>query len=114
MHELGIAQAALQHVLAQAERAGAARVGRIVLRIGELSGVDPDSLRFAFEAILPTSAAADAQLEIEAITAVARCRSCNLEYSPGPTALFECPHCRALGADILHGRELDLVRIDLT
>lgn len=114
MHELGIAQAALQHVLAQAKGAGAKSVGRIVLRIGELSGVDPDSLRFAFEAILPTSAVAGAQLEIEAVPAVARCHNCHLEYSPGPTALFECPHCRALGADILHGRELDLVRIDCT
>ena len=114
MHELGIAQAALKHVLAQAERAGAQHVDCIVLRIGELSGVDPESLRFAFEAILPTSAAAGARLELESIPALARCRSCNHEFTPARESLFECPLCRAFGAEVLHGRELDLVRIDCT
>lgn len=114
MHELGIAQAALQHVLAQAQGAGAQRVDTILLRIGALSGVDPEALRFAFEAILPTSAAAGARLELETVPALARCRSCGLDYAPGSAALFECPHCRAFGAELLQGRELDLVRIDCT
>ena len=114
MHELGIAQAALKHVLAQAERAGAKRVDCIVLRIGPFSGVDPEALRFAFEAILPTSAAAGARLVFESAPALARCRSYGHEYSPAAESLFECPHCHAYGAELLQGRELDLVRLDCT
>ncbi len=114
MHELGIAQAALNHVLTQAKRTGAQSIDTIVLRIGALSGVDPEALRFAFEAILPTSAAAGARVELESVAAVAKCRSCGHDYSPENETLFECPHCHSFGAELLQGRELDLVRIDCT
>lgn len=112
MHELAIAQSALKHVLSAAERAGAARIERIVLRIGALSGVDPEALRFAFAALLPASAAAGAALEFETPPAAARCRACGHEFEPVAAGLFECPRCHALGAEISGGRELDLVRID--
>ncbi len=112
MHELAIAQSALQQVLREAERAGARRVSRIVLRIGALSGVETESLRFAFDALLPASAAAGAQLELESVPALARCRACGHEFAPATGTLFECPRCRAFGAELRQGRELDLVRID--
>lgn len=112
MHELGIAQAALKHVLTQAERAGAKRVDCIVLRLGALAGVDPEALRFAFDAILPSSAAAGARVELEPVAAVAKCRNCGHNYTPETETLFECPHCHGFGAELVQGRELDLVRID--
>ncbi len=113
MHELAIAQSALQQVLREAERAGACRVTRIVLRIGALSGVETDSLRFAFDALLPASvAAAGASIDLELVPALARCRDCSHEFEPATGTLFECPRCRAFGAELRSGRELDLVRID--
>lgn len=112
MHELAIAQSALQQVLREAERAGAGQVSRIVLRVGALSGVETDALRFAFDALLPASPAAGAQLEIELVPALARCRDCGHDFAPASDTLFECPRCRAFGAELRSGRELDLVRID--
>ncbi len=53
MHELSIMQSALSLALDQARQAGAARVHTIRLRIGALSGVVPDALEFAFEALTP-------------------------------------------------------------
>lgn len=112
MHELGIAQAALKHVLAQAGPGETKRIDCIALRIGALSGVDPEALRFAFEAILPSSAATVARPELESIPPLARCQCFGYEYSPTTETLFECPRCHAFGAELLQGRELDLVRID--
>ncbi len=112
MHELAIAQSALQQVLREAERAGARRVTRIALRIGALAGVEIDSLRFAFDAHLPASPAAGAAIEFELVPALARCRDCGHEFAPAVDTLFECPRCRTFGAELRHGRELDLVRID--
>ena len=57
MHELSIMQSALNQALREARRAGAARVHQIRLRIGVLSGVVPDALQFAFEALTPGTAA---------------------------------------------------------
>jgi hypothetical protein len=51
MHELGIMSSAMESVLQQAHARGAQRVHRIVLRIGALAGVEPESLRFAFDVV---------------------------------------------------------------
>ena len=114
MHEMGIAQAALQQIAAQAEQAGAKHVHRIVLRIGTLSGVDPDALRFAMEIALPESSAAGAAFEIEIVPARARCQKCSDEFTPADGYLFECPHCHALGGTILQGKELDLASLEIS
>jgi len=114
MHEMGIAQAALQQIAAQAQQAGATQVHRVVLRIGTLSGVDPDALRFAMEIALPESSAAGAVFEIEIVPARARCQKCSGEFTPENSFLFECPHCHALGATILQGKELDLASLEIS
>ena len=69
MHELSIMQSALSLALDQARHAGARRVHTIRLRIGALSGVVPDALEFAFEALAPGTAAEGAKLAIEAVPA---------------------------------------------
>ncbi len=114
MHEVGIAQAALDQALEQAQRAGAVRIHRIVLRVGTLSGVEPTALEFAMQTLLPGSIADGAGLEIEPVPALARCRSCSHEYSPSDGLLFECPHCGALASTVLRGRELELARLEIS
>ena len=52
MHEMGIANSVLEEVARQMRQHPAERVSRVGLRIGEFAGVDPDSLRFCFEAIV--------------------------------------------------------------
>ena len=81
MHEVGIMEAALEAVLNRARVHGAQRVHRIVLRIGSLSGVDPDSLRFAFDAVTPGTIAAEALLEIRAVAAIAHCSACEADFT---------------------------------
>ena len=65
MHELSIMQSALSLALDQARQAGASRVHTIRLRIGALSGVVPDALEFAFEALVPGTLAEGAKLAVE-------------------------------------------------
>ena len=114
MHELGVAESALELALAQARQAGATRVLRIVIRVGALSGVDPEALQFAFTAILPGTAAEGAALQIDPVAAVAYCPACQKDFSPDTDHFFECPTCGQLCATIRQGRELDLVRLELT
>ncbi len=114
MHELGIAQSAFDLVLDHARKADAARVERIVIRVGALSGVDPEALRFAFDAILPETIAEGAALQIDLIPAVAYCGHCQQEFTPADNFLLECPRCGRPAAALKHGRELDLVRLEVT
>ena len=51
MHEMGIACEVLAAVRSEAKRHPGKAPRKIGLRIGELAAVDPDALRFCFEAI---------------------------------------------------------------
>jgi Zn finger protein HypA/HybF involved in hydrogenase expression len=66
MHEVGIAQDLIDTVLAYAHEAAAQQVERVILRIGPHSGVDSDSIRFAFQVLAEGTIAAGAAVELEA------------------------------------------------
>jgi hydrogenase nickel incorporation protein HypA/HybF len=65
MHEMGIACSVLEAVHAELERYPGQWASKVGLRIGEFAGVDPDSLRFCFQAIVKSSEPAPLVLEIE-------------------------------------------------
>ncbi|ACB77783.1 hydrogenase maturation nickel metallochaperone HypA [Opitutus terrae] len=114
MHEFGLAESALQSALAAARDAHAAQVLRVVIRIGELSGVDAESFRFAFASIRAGTPASEAELEIEAVPAKARCGACGRGFSPADSVDGGCPHCGSPHVTIAAGRELDLVRLEVS
>ncbi len=113
MHELGIATAALEQVLAQARQAGAHQVARIGLRVGTLSGVDADALQFAFEAILPGTAADGAIIEIDPVAAVAHCPDCQRDFAAPDDYFCACPRCGRISTTLKQGRELELTRLEI-
>ncbi len=114
MHELGIAESALQLALAQAREAGGTRIVRIVIRVGALSGVDVEALRFGFAAVLPGTPAEGAILQIDPVAALAYCQDCQQDFVPDTDHFFECPRCGRLSGTLRQGRELDLVRLEMT
>lgn len=107
-------ESALDTVFREMRARGGCRVHRIVLRIGALSGVEPEALRFAFEAVTPGTPAADAELEIENIPARAYCRRCAEEFSAPDSFVFACPKCGAPAGEFRTGRELELSRMEIS
>jgi hydrogenase nickel incorporation protein HypA/HybF len=65
MHEMGIASSVIEAVRGEAARRPGARVTKVGLKIGELSGVDRDSLSFCFEALVKDTDLESAVLVIE-------------------------------------------------
>lgn len=102
----------LDAIRQQAERHGAVRVSRIVLRIGTLSGVDHDALRFAYEALSSNTLAAGAVLDIETVAARAHCAQCATDFGAANNTLLQCPCCGAYSGDIRAGRELAIARLE--
>ena len=105
-------ESALDAIRQQAVKHGATRVSRIVLRIGTLAGVDHDALRFAYEALAPSSVAAGAELEIETVAARAHCAACQSEFAIERGFIFQCPRCGGYSGDIRAGRELGIARLE--
>ena len=105
-------ESALAVVSRQATEHGATRVSRIVLRIGTLTGVDVDALRFAYEVLVPGSVASEAVLEIETVPGRAHCPTCHTEFGASRGFIFQCPECGNYSGDLRAGRELEISRLE--
>jgi hydrogenase nickel incorporation protein HypA/HybF len=112
MHELSIMQSALNQALDQARQAGAARILEIRLRIGALSGVVPEALEFAFEALTDGTPAEGGRLTIEHVPARFWCATCHREFA-ADHLFTECPDCHTPSGTLRSGRELELASMEV-
>lgn len=101
-------QNTLDLAIAQAKQNGAEKIDCLTLKIGELSGVIPEALKFAFDVLIEGTIAENAQLEIETIPVVCYCPHCDRNFQP-ETYIFDCPQCQHISSNILQGQELNLV-----
>ena len=76
MHELAITQSIVE---ACCERAGDARVTRVLVEVGRLSGVSVEALRFCYDVCVAGTALDGSQLAIVEIAGRAHCRRCGSE-----------------------------------
>lgn len=113
MHEMGLALEIIDIAAASipADLNGA-RVERVNLTVGKMSAVVPESLRFCFEIASRDTALAGAELTIEEVPVVARCRGCGHQWSVAQPA-FRCPACDGTALEIVSGRELDIRSIEI-
>lgn len=106
-------QGALTTAEQQAKAQGATRIHRLRLRVGRLSGVVPDSLQFAFEALSPGTLAEGGALEIEDVPAAFWCAKCQAEFEC-VDYIPECPRCHELAGELRRGRELELCSMEIS
>ena len=112
MHELGIAESILNRVQEESLCHAGARPTKVGVRIGELSGVDPDALSFAFEVLVKSGPLEGLSLEIDYRKRVQRCASCGREFEAS-MLLCSCPDCGSYDSRCIAGQELDIVYIEL-
>jgi len=112
VHELAVCQGLMTQVEQIARREHAARVTRILLRIGPLSGVEPQLLSDAFPIAAAGSVAADAELAIEPQPIRVRCLTCG-EESAASTNRLVCGACGDYRTQLLSGDELLLASLEL-
>ncbi len=112
MHELAVCQGLMDQVEQIAARENAERVMLIRLRIGPLSGVEPQLLSDAFPIAAAGSVAADAELVIENQDIRVRCLSCGAETDASANRLL-CGACGDYRTQLLSGDELLLTSVEL-
>jgi hydrogenase nickel incorporation protein HypA/HybF len=108
MHELTITESV---VAAVAERVGAARVSRVRLTIGRMSGVVAESVRFCFDVCAAGTVLEGAALEIVEPAARGRCRDCGVE-SDLADGIPLCG-CGSADVEILRGAELHIDEVEV-
>ena len=113
MHEMGIAMQVVEIAIASIP-AGMedVKVEKINLKVGRLSAVVPDSLRFCFEIVAKDTPLGNAELYIEEIPVVVRCDDCNTEVAISEP-VFTCQKCNSGNVNLISGRELDIESIEV-
>jgi len=105
MHEMALMDEVRTIVLQAAEAHHFQRVLRVVLEIGQLSGVQPEAMSFCFDVVMADSPAAGAVLEIEEVPGRAWCPACAAEVAIA-SRLDPCPHCGGLPGRVIQGTEM--------
>ncbi|GAA2605042.1 hydrogenase maturation nickel metallochaperone HypA/HybF [Streptomyces tubercidicus] len=111
MHEMSIALAVVDQVESAARPAGATTVHSIRLQVGELAGVVPDALAFSFELACAGTVLEGAELVTDPVVARARCGPCADTWPVGMPPQLCCPGCGGATAELLSGRELQIVSV---
>ncbi len=113
MHEVGLITETIDLATSLAKEQGAAKIHRLVLRVGAYSGVDAEALRLAFDAASPGTAAEHAQLVIDEVAARCWCAVCEAEFVP-ESPIFACPTCGNVSRELRQGGELELATLEVS
>jgi hydrogenase nickel incorporation protein HypA/HybF len=112
VHELSLVASVFEVLEEKAREHGAARVTRVVLKVGVMAGVVPDLLESAFETYKIGTIAETARLEIVVVPVKLRCPDCGGEAVREDTD-FSCAGCGSRRVEIVEGRDLVVETIEL-
>lgn len=113
MHELSVCLSLLQQVESIARQHNAATVDQVYLKVGPLSGVEPELLRKAYPLAVAGTVAEKAELFIEYGEITVACTECGAESPAKPNRLL-CAACGDFRTRLKSGDEMILQRIELT
>jgi hydrogenase nickel incorporation protein HypA/HybF len=112
MHELSLAMSILDMAQEEAEKRGAV-VEAIHLRIGALSGVEPNALTSAYELAREQSPLANCRLVIEHVPVTIHCAKCGGDRPVDALRWFCCADCGTPSMEVVSGRELEVHALEV-
>lgn len=111
MHEMSITRSILDIVRREMERNHLTRLKSLKIRVGELTAVEPESLRFCFETSVKDTPWDGASLEIIEVPLAGRCSACGADFR---IEVFSnnCPVCGGTEVERTSGTELDIISME--
>ncbi|MGR9115553.1 MAG: hydrogenase maturation nickel metallochaperone HypA [Gammaproteobacteria bacterium] len=112
MHEMSLCESILDILEQQAQTQHYRKVKTVWLEIGALSSVEPDAMRFCFDAVMQGSLADNARLEIIAVEGRAWCLQCcrNVVIEQRYDA---CPDCGGFQLQVNAGEEMRVKELEV-
>ncbi|WP_173165493.1 hydrogenase maturation nickel metallochaperone HypA/HybF [Phytohabitans suffuscus] len=108
MHEFAITQSVVD---AACERAAGRRVRSVRVRVGALTAVVPEAMRFCFDLVSEGTSLEGARLDIDQRPGIGLCRTCGRTVSLDDHVLL-C-HCGSADLAVVSGRELEIVSMEV-
>ncbi|MER2606023.1 MAG: hydrogenase maturation nickel metallochaperone HypA [Siculibacillus sp.] len=112
MHEMSLMESVLEIVEDEARKAGATKVKAVRLDIGELSHVEPEAMRFCFEAVVRGTIAGEAVLEIVRVPGQGWCIDCS-ETVALSERFGACPKCGNHRVQMTAGDDMRVAELEV-
>ena len=112
MHEYSIVQSLLDQCEENAKANDATKVKKVVVKIGVMSGVEPDLLKTAFDTFKEGTMCQDCEYIQNIQPIIIYCKHCN-ESSTLQKTQYACPKCESVELDVIDGEDLILMQLEL-
>ena len=112
MHEYSIVQSLLNSCEENAQKNNATKVIKVVVKIGVMSGVEPDLLQTAFDTFKEKTICDGCEFIINIQNIVIRCNRCEKESTLLKNE-YNCPLCQSLDIEVLDGEDMFLMQLEL-
>jgi hydrogenase nickel incorporation protein HypA/HybF len=112
MHELSIAMSIVEMAQEEAQQRGT-QVSAVYLKLGALSGVVKQALLSSYEMACDDTPLQGSRLVIEEVPVLIFCSNCNSQRPLHSVQLFCCATCGTPGSEIVQGKELELVALEM-
>lgn len=112
IHELSITEEILRISIENARYENARRILSIHIKIGEITGFNPESIQFYFSIISRGTIAENAELKMEIVPSSAKCINCGKVYSIQERVLI-CPYCGDINSEILTGKDVIIETLEV-
>ena len=111
MHEMSITRSILEIIGRQMAANNISSLKKLTVRVGELTAIEPEVLRFCFDSAIKGTQFDGAALIIEEVPLGGRCRECAGEFR---ITAFDncCPKCGSTNIDRVSGDELDIISME--
>lgn len=112
MHEYSIVQSLIDSCEENVKANDATKVTKLVVKIGVMSGVEPDLLKTAFDTFKEATVCEGAQMVMNIQKVKITCNSCNNESELEKNE-FLCPHCQGTDINIIDGEDMYLMSLEM-
>ncbi len=107
MHELSIAAEIIDAASVELRQTQGLCAQRLRVRVGGLSGVNPENLRFCLEVARDGTPLGPVQIDVECVRAKVLCPACG-EVDCGGRFDLACPRCGGSISGFLGGNEIEV------
>jgi len=112
MHEYSIVQALIESCEEHTKANKATKVTKVVVKIGEMSGVEPQLLESAFDTFKENTVCEVAEFVMNIQKVKVLCHQC-LKESELQKQEYICPSCKSTDLKIIDGEEMYLMQLEL-
>jgi hydrogenase nickel incorporation protein HypA/HybF len=112
MHELSIAMSIVELAEEEAARRGV-QVNAVHLKLGALSGVVKEALLSCYEMACENTPLQGSRLLVEDVSVVIFCSRCRAQRPVSSVQLFCCSECGTPTSEVVQGKELEVVALEI-